>query len=453
MKKFYLIFFSFIFVFTFGQNTFEPNSAGRTKSTVTMPVRIPLSEISNMVNSSVKDLIFADDSYTDNNNDQFKVKVWRTSPVRLIGGTDQNLLIEVPLKIWAEKGIGKFGLYSYQQTTFETVMYFSSKISFLNNWTALTKTTSRGFKWRSKPVLDFGGIKVPIAGLVEESLLKQQQEFTKTMDEMMLEQLNFQQYAVLAWNTFAQPFEISEKYSTWLKLSPERVSITPLVFYRDAIDFTIGVDVYSETFTGSKPLSSPLINNIANFNSVQNLPSDFFLQTTSHIPFSEAERIADELFLNKTFDFIEGKTVTITDIKVYGEQQRIQIEAETQGAVKGKVLISGVPVYDALKRRIVLSDTDFKLKTKNILHKTATSLFRGKIVRMIEEEYGIPTDELENTARKSVNQAFNTEYYKGLKISGAVYSLKPSSVYLQPTGIIAMVDIYAQLRLMIQGLQ
>lgn len=418
-----------------------------------MPVRIPLSEISNMVNSSVKDLIFEDDSYTDNNNDQFKVKVWRTSPVRLIGGTDQNLLIEVPLKIWAEKGIGKFGLYSYQQTTFETVMYFSSKISFLNNWTVVTKTTPRGFKWRTKPVLDFGRIKVPIAGLVEESLRKQQQEFTKTMDEMMLEQLNFQQYAVLAWNTFADPFEISEDYSTWLKLSPERISITPLIFYRDAIDFTIGVDVYSETLTGSKPLSSPLIKNIANFNSVQNLPAGFLLQTTSSIPFSEAERIAEELFLNKTFDFNEGKTVTIKDIKVYGEQQRIQLEAETEGAVKGTVLISGVPVYDVLRQRIVLSDTDFKLKTKNILHKTATSLFRGKIVRMIEEEYGIPTDELENTARKSVNQAFNTEYYKGLKMSGAVYSLKPSSVYLQPTGIIAVVDINAQLRLMIQGLQ
>jgi threonine aldolase len=70
-----------------------------------MPVTIPLSELSNMINASVKDLIYQDDSYTDNNNDQFKVKVWKTRPIRLVGGTNQNLLIEVPLKIWAEKGM------------------------------------------------------------------------------------------------------------------------------------------------------------------------------------------------------------------------------------------------------------------------------------------------------------------------------------------------------------
>ena len=84
-----------------------------------MPVKIPLSEIGNLINASVQNLIFEDNSYTDNNNDQFKVKVWKTRPIRLVGGTKQNLLIEVPLKIWAEKGIGTLGIYSYQNTTFE----------------------------------------------------------------------------------------------------------------------------------------------------------------------------------------------------------------------------------------------------------------------------------------------------------------------------------------------
>ncbi len=56
----------------------------KVKSSITMPVTIPLSEISNLINASVKDLIYQDDSYTDNNNDQFKVKVWKTRPIRLV---------------------------------------------------------------------------------------------------------------------------------------------------------------------------------------------------------------------------------------------------------------------------------------------------------------------------------------------------------------------------------
>ena len=134
-----------------------------------MPVKIPLSEIGNMINASVPALIFQDDSFTDNDNDQFKVKVYKTRPIRLVGGTKQNLLIEVPLKIWAEKGIGTFGLYNYQNTTFETVMYFNTQILFNNNWTMVTKTTPMGYKWVTKPVLDYGRIKVPITALIESS--------------------------------------------------------------------------------------------------------------------------------------------------------------------------------------------------------------------------------------------------------------------------------------------
>ena len=34
---------------------------------------------------------------------------------------------------------------------------------------------------------------------------------------------------------------------------------------------------------------------------------------------------------------------------------------------------------------------------------------------MIEEEYGIPTQELEDSSKKSVEEAFNKDYVKGLK--------------------------------------
>ena len=418
-----------------------------------MPVKIPLSEIGNMINTSVPTLIFQDDSYTDNNNDQFKVKVWKTRPIRLVGGTKQNLLIEVPLKIWAEKGIGTLGLYNYQNTTFETVMYFNTQLTFNNNWTMATKTSPMGFKWVTKPVLDYGRIKVPITSLVESSLKKQQADFSKTIDEMMLKQLNFQQYAIMAWNQFSEPFEVSEEYNTWLKITPVSVNITPLTFYGNRIDANIGIDTYSETFTGRKPASSALIKTVTNFNYVQQLPQNFLLQTTVNIPFSEATAIAEKTFLGKEFDFREGKSkVKITSINVFGEDDRIVIEAETEGAIEGTSYITGIPVYDEVKRKIVLSDTKFKLKTKNILYKTATLLFQGKIVKMIEDEYGIPTAQLEDSSKKSIEETFNKEYYKGLKMNGKVFKLKPSKIILNPFGITAIIDTQAQLELFVKGM-
>lgn len=418
-----------------------------------MPVKIPLSEIGNVINASVQNLIFEDNSYTDNNNDQFKVKVWKTRPIRLVGGTKQNLLIEVPLKIWAEKGIGTLGIYSYQNTTFETVMYFNTQLTFNNNWTMTTKTSPMGFKWVTKPVLDFGKIKVPITSFVEESLKKQQADFCRTIDEMMITQLNFQNYAVMAWNQFSQPFNISEDYNTWLKITPVSVNISPLVFYGNQIEANIGIDTFSETFTGKKPPSTVPVKTIANFNSVQSLPQKFLLQTTANISFTEATKIAENIFLGKEFDFREGKSkIKITSVNVYGEEDRVMIEAATEGTVEGVSYISGIPVYDDVKRKIVLTDTKFKLKTKNILQKTATLLFQGKIVKMIEEEYGIPTAELEDSSKKSIEETFNKEYYKGLKMEGKVFKLKPSKILLSPVGITAIIDTEAQLKLLVQGM-
>ncbi len=425
----------------------------KIKSSITMPVRIPLQEIRKMVNNSVKDLIFEDNSFTDNNNDQFKIKVWKTRDIRLVGGTQQNLLIEVPLKIWAQKGIGTLGVYSYQETTFETVMYFNTSIAFLKNWTVATTTKPNGFKWISKPVLDFGSIKIPITPLVEKSLKTEQQKFCATIDNQMKAQLNFQENALMAWNLFTQPFHISEDYNTWLKVTPDQINITPLKFYLNAIDATIGIDVYSETFTGAKPEASKPIMRAPDFSVIPVLADQFVLQTTANIPYSEATAMAQKMFVNKEFDFREGKSkVKVVDIEVYGKNNEVIIEIETEGALKGNSIVSGVPVYDVAKRKIVLKDTRYQLKTSNILYKTAVLFFKGKITKMIEEEYGIPTAEIEDYSKKSTEEAFNKDYYKGLKINGKVLTMKPTKVLVGKDGLTAVIDMNARLKLLVQGM-
>jgi len=229
------------------------------------------------------------------------------------------------------------------------------------------------------------------------------------------------------------------------------VNITPLKFYGNQIDTNIGIDIFSETFTGTKPESSQPVKAVMNFNSVPLLANEFLLQTTANIPFSEATNIARRMFQNKEYD-VRNSKVKITDIKVYKDENRIMIEAETEGYINGTSYISGIPVYDESKKKIVLSETKFKLKTNNILQKTATLLFRGKIVKMIEDEYGIPTDDIENSSKKSIEEAFNKEYYKVLQLNGKVFNLKPNQILLNDNGITAVIDTKANLKLVLKGL-
>lgn len=451
MKNFILLFL-LVFTGVLAQAPADSYSFPRIRSSLSVPLRVPLGEIAKTVNSSVGNLIYQDDSYSDNNNDQFKVKVWKANPIKISGGKNQNVILEVPLKIWAEKGIGTLGVYTYQNTTFEAVMYFSATILFNTNWKVTTVTQPMGFKWVKKPSLDYGRVKIPITPLIESSLKKQQADFCKMIDFEMSKKLDFQPYAVEAWNVFAQPFSVSEEYKTWLMVSPVAVSFAPMTFYADAVDVHLGIDVFSETFTGIQPAATPLVSAVPPFRKVADVPKDFLLQTTANIPYSEARAIAEKTFLNREFDFREGHAkVKVTALNVYGEEGRVVIEAQTEGFVNGVSYISGHPVYNAEKRKIVLSDTKFRLKTKNILQKTATLLFQKKIVRMIEDEYGIPTQELEDSARKSVEEMFNSQVNKNVKMSAKVTLLRPSSVLVGNSGLTAVIDTQASLRVLLAG--
>jgi hypothetical protein len=81
-----------------------------------------------------------------------------------------------------------------------------------------------------------------------------------------------------------------------------------------------------------------------------------------------------------------------------------------------------------------------------------TLLFQNKIVKMIEDEYGIPTSDIELSSKNSIEAAFNKDYYKGLKISGQVYKLKPTQILLTPNGITAVILTEATLQLKLQGI-
>ena len=453
IRKFTSLYFLLISILAFSQAETPVYTLPKIKSNITLPVSLPISEINSLINQSVKGVLYEDQSYTDNNNDQFKVKVEKQGNIAIKALTGNRLMISVPLKIWADKGYGTFGVYVYKDTNFNLIMNFITEISAANNWKLNTKTTTAGFVWTQKPVLDYGKIKIPIAPLIESTLKEQQAKFTTIIDQQIKSQFNLQPYLVMAWNQFSKPINVSEEYNTWLKISPQSTYMSPLQVFQDKIKTTIGIDLYSETYVGQVPLATRDVNTIPNFTLNPNLPNIFNLQTTANISFDEAKRIAKQQFLNKEFAMrSEDKKVKITDIKVYQEKENIVIEAQTSGEVNGTAFIKGKPFYNAEEHKIKLNVTDFNLKTKNFFQKALTVLFEGKIRRMIEKDYGIPLLDIENSSKKNMIENFNKEYVKGIKLQGNVMDLKPTQFLLSEKYITIVIDTKAQLQMNVSGL-
>ena len=453
LRKFTLIYFLLISLIAFSQAETPVYTLPKIKSSITLPVSLPISEINNLINQSVKGVLYEDQSYTNNNNDQFKVKVEKQGNITIKALTNNRLMISVPLKIWAEKGYGTLGYYLYKDTNLNVIMNFITSLSARPDWKLDTKTTTAGFVWTQKPVLDYGKVKIPITPLVENVLKEQQGKFTTVIDQQIKTQFNLQPYLVMAWNQFSKPINVSEEYNSWLKISPQNTYIAPLQVFQDKIKTTIGIDLYSETFVGQIPLASKDVSTIPNFTLNPNLPNIFNLQTTANISFEEATKLARQQFLNKEFAMSgEDKKVKITDVSVYQEKDNVVIEAQTTGEVNGTAFIKGKPFYSAEEHKIKLNVTDFNLKTKNFFQKALTVLFEGKIRKMIEKDYGIPLLDIENASRKSLTENFNKEYVKGIKLKGQVIDLKPTQFLLSEKYITIVIDTKAQLQMNVSGL-
>lgn len=439
------VIFLLFFQFAVAQN--EKFIFPKIETHLSIPVSISVPEIESLINKSIIGVIYEDNSFTDNDNDQFKTKVSKNGNINLTVLKGNRMLIEIPLKIWAQKGYGALGYYTYQETDFRIKMKFVTSIEFNSNWNLSTHTVANGFEWTEKPVLIFAKVSLPISPLVESPLKEQQSKFCSVIDAQIAEKFDLKPYLLNIWNQFATPIQISEEYDTWLKLTPKAIKMTPVVAYSDLIKTTVGLDLYSETYVGQIPLADPLTMKLPNFQSSESLSPNFNLKTTANISYDNATQLAKKQFLGQEYD-----KVKIEDISVYQEKQAVAVEIRTSGKLEGNVVVSGFPYYDENQHKIRIRDTELHVKTKNLLQKAALLIFKGKIKRAIEEDYGIPLTDIENNSKKSLLESFNKEYYPGIFLKGKLIELKPVQILLFDRFISIVIDTKANLQLDVKEL-
>jgi len=436
-----------------GQNAEVNAETQKIKSTIAVPIDIDYVDIERMLNQSVTGLIYEDNSYADNDQDEFKIKVWKKGNITIKPNTTNQLKISVPLKVWAEKGIGALGYVSYQATEFELILNFKTVFSIRPDWVIKTVTTPDGYTWVTKPVLKYKYVDVPITPIVANVLDKQHPMFAKKIDEQVVTALDMKPYALQVWNLLNTPFQLSEEYESWLTIRPSSVQMTPLKAQKNNIVSTIGLNVISETSVGKKPVTSlnTASSQVPNLTLVKDVPSTFSVETVADISYSYASELANKSFQFQKIDFLNGKkSVVVDEIIVMHEADMMILSTKLSGDVKGTVIIEGHPYYDSLAQRLALKDVVFQLKTKNLFQKSASWLFNGKIETMIEKDYGIPVGDMIKLANTSLLSTLNQSPYPGVIMKGTVASFKPTDVVLNEDGITILILTKGQMGVKLQ---
>lgn len=421
-------------------------------STISIPFDIAMSDIEKQINLTVNGLIYEDNSYTDDNNDNFKCKVWKKSNIVITAATNNVFDFTVPIKVWAEKGIGAFGIMKYIPIEFEMNLKFSTRFTINPDWTVQTFTTPNGYDWISKPKVNVG-IDVPIDFIVGKIIDNNHTKFARSLDAAVSKNMSLKPYVIQAWNAASQPYLVSEAYNTWVKITPLEVSMIPLTTVGRNIKSVLGIKAYTETLTGNRSFVPTVFSSVPNLKLATDIPNDFQVGLMSDVLFTEAATVAKKMFVGQEYEFQNGAyKIQITDIDIFGSNEFLVIKADLKGSLKGTVYIKGIPIYDPIKKKIVLSNSQFDIKTRNVLAKAAAWLLEGKMVKMIQDEYGLPVDELLTYAKQNIETAMNSEYRKGVKLNGKIENVQPDKVYLTPTSIVAVVLAKGKVELKVNGL-
>ncbi|MFY7827991.1 MAG: DUF4403 family protein [Flectobacillus sp.] len=424
----------------------------RYLSTLGIPFEITMADVSRQINTNVKDLVFEDNSMDDNNYDNFMCKVWKREDIT-VTAQNETFNFTVPLKVWVKVGYKVMGMQlPAQELQFDFNVKFGSKFSINPNWEANVQSFPMGYDWIKKPTIRIAGYDINVTSLVEKALTSKQGTILKALDDAVRKNVDVKKYVVQAWNTAMQPYLLSEKYRTWLKITPVELQMTPLVTTANSIKSTIAIKAYTETVTGTKP-AVQAVNSVPDLKVVQQIPQDFQIGIIAEIPYNEAAKLTADTLVGQNFSFKEGKyNVGVTGIDIYGSNEKVVIKAGLKGSVNGNIYYKGIPTYNPTTKSVYLENFDYDLETKNLLHRTASWIFQGKFNSVMKNAMTFQIGGQVDDMKKQIQANLNKQVSKGISLNGNITDLDPDKVYLTPNSIVAVIFAKGKLNLKVDGL-
>lgn len=429
--------------------------ARRYVSNIALPVAVSQAEIQRQLNANLPQVVFEDNSYDDNGRDDMMVKVWRRGNLLLTPATapdgSAQLAITVPLRVWLRMRYGAFGFSAEKETQFEINVHLNAEAGLNPDWSAYSHTELQGYDWVSKPVLKLGPIDVPIAGIVGRALHDKKKSIEAGIDAATQANLAFRGYVTQAWETLMQPYQLSETYRTWLRVTPVGVQMTPFRWQGSQLTATIGLQANTETAFGERPAPPPA-RPLPNLVSSPTVPDNFKIGLVADLSHAEALRLASENILGKTFNY-GSYAVTVHSLDLWGDEHELIIKAGLSGSLNGFIYFRGLPYYDAATQTISLKNFDYDLETRNVLFKTASWLLQGRLSRSFQEAFTFGVGPQLEAAKAAMQGFLNkNQLAKGVTLQGRLDSLTPDQVYLTPTSLLAVIFAGGRVRLDVDGL-
>jgi hypothetical protein len=434
------------------KESYLPSNLAPAVSEIPLQVELDVKKLEAAINKKMNGLIFEGSNISDKD---LAVKVWKAQNFTF---TIKNNVIEyrVPLKLWTRFAwkVEKFG-YSVgdkYEANGSIALTYKTTISIDKNWKLIAKTTGSGYEWLETPKLNVVGVTVPVTPVASLALSQCDKLITAQIDKILAETIDLKKYVTQAWSESQKPRQVSVENNAWVRITPKDIYVSPFTTTNDKLNLAVALYAQIESFMGAQPSANAPIA-LPPFKYVNRPAQQFTLNVGADVTFDKIAEMAKKQLLGKTFT--QGtKTITITDLSLFGSGGKAVFVADVIGSLKGRIYFTGNMTYNAEKTAVEITEPEFEVKTSNALVKTAGWLLHGMILKQLTPYLTYPVkDDLEKM-KVDVNKMLgNYNIMDGVSMQGKLNNVSVTSLSLVPGAVRVMANVKGNIALKVQDLK
>lgn len=434
------------------KESYLPSNIAPALSELPLKVELDVKKLEMAINKKMTGVIF---DGTKISGKDLSVKV---SKVQNFTFTINNNVIEyrVPLKVWSRFAwkIEKFG-YSvgdYYEANGSIALTYKTTISIDKDWKLVSKTASSGYQWIEAPKLNVAGVSVPLTPIANLALSQCDRLISDQIDKSLAEAVDLKKYISMAWSEAQKPRQVNADNDVWVRITPKDVYVSPFTTTGNKLNLAVALYAQIESFMGTKPAANTVVA-LPPFKLITRPAQQFNLNVGADVTFDKISEMAKKELINKTFT--EGKkTITITDLSVYGSEGKAMFVADVTGSLTGRIYFSGNMVYNPAKIAVEIVEPEFSVKTQNSLARSASWLLHGVILKQLTPYLTYPVKDVLEKTKADVNLMMsNYSISDGVSLQGKLNNLSVMSLSLVPGAVRLQVNVKGNVALKVDELK
>jgi hypothetical protein len=341
------------------------------------------------------------------------VTVLRTGPV-LVAAKDNFIYFWLPVQLTSQYGM-------YESYPVKTQLRFKASMYVTKDWRLKTELYYTGLSDNLTDTLKLGPLSLNPKSMVEGVIQPVQKMLAPYIDDKVNEAVPLRAKVTPLWNSSFSPVLVSKEFSTWLRLTPEKIYMSPLSATNNQIRLSIGLITGAELTVGPKPAALPA-KPLPPVQIYSTFDKNFHIQLVTDIFFADLMTALTPVLVDKTFG--DDKKITVKSFGLKGEEDRMVVTLAATGDFTGELTLFAKPVYHPENNSLTFENVDFDTKNAGMLISAGGWLFSSTIRSTIKTKLDAAVvEQLEKARLKACAAMSSVRLADHVQLTGAVTSL------------------------------